>query len=54
MGQVFGASDVMKAAGCKRTAASLILAQMLELKLTEKVIGHGKGKYRFKEYGEEK
>lgn len=49
--QVFGATDVMDAAGCKRTAASSILAQMFELGVTEKVTGHGKGKYRFKDIG---
>lgn len=49
--QVFGATEVMDVAGCKRTAASSILAQMFELGLTEKVTGHGKGKYRFKDIG---
>lgn len=48
MDQVFGATDVMGAAGCKRTAASSILDQMYELGVIEKISGHGKGKSRFK------
>lgn len=47
-GQVFGGTQVMLYADCQKNAATSILRTLFELGLTEKVTGHGKGKYRLK------
>lgn len=47
MDQVFGATDVMGAAGCKRTAASSILDQMYELGVIAKKFRPRQGKVPF-------
>ena len=44
---VFGRSDVVEVLGITERPASTLLSKMYSLKLTEKITGAGKGKYRF-------
>ena len=48
---VFGRSDVQNALGLKATRSSALLREMAEQGIIEPVIGHGKGKYRFRQRG---
>ena len=45
--RIFGRGDVMEVLGITENPASALLRKMYELKLTEKISGAGKGKYRF-------
>ena len=45
--KVFGRSDVVEILGITERPASTLLGKMYTLELTEKIIGAGKGKYRF-------
>ena len=48
---VFGRSDVQNALGLKATRSSALLREMAEQGIIEPVVGHGKGKYRFRQRG---
>ena len=45
---VFGRSMVMKETGLEITAAGVLINAMLKHRLIDTVVGHGKGKYRFR------
>ncbi len=45
--KIFGRGDVMKVLGITERPASVFMAKMYELELTERITGAGKGKYRF-------
>ena len=45
--KIFGRSDVIEVLGITERPASTLLGKMYSLGLTEKIIGAGKGKYRF-------
>jgi hypothetical protein len=47
MEKIFGRSDVIEVLGITERPASTLLGKMYSLGLTEKIIGAGKGKYRF-------
>ena len=47
MEKVFGRPDVVEVLGITERPASTLLGKMYSLELTEKVIGAGKGRYRF-------
>jgi fido (protein-threonine AMPylation protein)/ribosomal protein S25 len=47
--KIFGRSDVMAVIGIKTSRASVLLKELTERGIIEPVIGHGKGKYRFKQ-----
>lgn len=47
---IFGRSNVMKVIGIKASRASDLLREMAEHGIIEPVIGHGKGKYRFRQH----
>ena len=47
-GAIFGRSDLEKFTDVKASRASELIKAMYEMGLLEAVIGHGKGKYRFK------
>lgn len=46
---IFGRSDVQRVLGLKPTRSSELLREMTEHGIIEPVIGHGKGKYRFRQ-----
>ena len=46
---LFGRSDVQRGLGLKPTRSSELLREMAEHGIIEPVIGHGKGKYRFRQ-----
>ena len=46
---VFGRSDVQRTLGLKPTRSSELLREMAEHGIIQPVIGHGKGKYRFRQ-----
>lgn len=46
---VYGRADVQKILGLKPTRSTELLHEMEEQEIIEPVIGHGKGKYRFKQ-----
>ncbi len=46
---IFGRSDVMKVIEVKASGASELLREMAEHGIIEPVVGHGKGKYRFRQ-----
>ena len=45
--RIFGRGDVVDVLGITEKPASTLLGKMYKLKLTEKITGAGKGKYRF-------
>ncbi len=47
MEKVFGRADVVEVLGITESPASTLLGKMYSLELTEKIIGAGKGRYRF-------
>jgi Fic family protein len=47
--KIFGRSDVMAVIGIRTSRASELLKEMLDRGIIEPVIGHGKGKYRFRQ-----
>lgn len=47
---IFGRSDLMSVIGIKSSRASDLLRDMIEQEVIEPVTGHGKGKYRFRQY----
>lgn len=47
MEKVFGRGDVVAVLGITERPASTLLGRMLDLGLTEKITGAGKGRYRF-------
>jgi hypothetical protein len=46
----FGRSDVQRVLGLKPTRSSALLREMAERGIIEPVLGHGKGKYRFRQH----
>lgn len=47
---IFGRSDLMRVIGIKSSRASDLLRDMIAQEVIEPVTGHGKGKYRFRQY----
>jgi len=47
---IFGRSDVMNMIDIKAYRASDLLKELAEHGIIEPVAGHGKGKYRFRQY----
>lgn len=45
--KIFGRTDVVEVLSITEKPATTLLGKMYSLKLTEKIIGAGKGKYRF-------
>ena len=45
--EIFGRARVEEVTGLKSTRASLLLKELLERNIIQKVTGHGKGKYKF-------
>ena len=50
--EVFGRSAVMEILELKGSGASKLLSNLVQADIIEPVSGHGKGKYKFKKYGD--
>ena len=50
--EVFGRSAVMELLELKSSGASKLLYNLVQADIIEPVSGHGKGKYKFKKYGD--
>ena len=50
--EVFGRSAVMELLELKGSGASKLLSNLVQADIIEPVSGHGKGKYKFKKYGD--
>ena len=50
--EVFGRSAVMELLELKSSGASKLLSNLVQADIIEPVSGHGKGKYKFKKYGD--
>lgn len=48
LNEIFGHSRVVEIVGCEASSASAALKKLEAFDLIEPVVGHGKGKYRFK------
>lgn len=48
LSEMFGGGDVQRILKCSDNAATSVIKRMNELSLVEPVVGHGKGKYKFK------
>ena len=48
--EIFGRSEVMELLGLKGSGASKLLSNLVQADIIESVVGHGKGRYKFKIY----